>query len=102
MTGPFILTAAAARDLDDIFQYMLEHGGATAALRVHERLYEGFTKVGTSPTVGHVRDDLADEALRVWVVFSYLIIYRSGTRPIQILRVIHGARDLPRAIDERE
>lgn len=100
MTGPFILTPSAARDLDEILEYVLEHGGANPALHVHNRLYEGFSKVAASPGIGHVRDDLADESLRVWAVFSYLIIYRPETQPVQIIRVIHGARDLPKAVGE--
>lgn len=102
MTGPFILTPSAARDLDEILEYVLEQGGPNAALHVHERLYEGFSKVGAQPGIGHVRDDLADESLRVWAVFSYLIIYRPETKPVQIIRVIHGARDVPRAVQEEE
>lgn len=98
MTCPFILTPSAARDLDEILEYVLEHGGPNPALHVHERPYEGFSKVAAQPGIGHVRDDLADESLRVWAVFAYLIIYRPDTKPVQILRAIHGARDLPKAL----
>jgi len=100
MTGPFILTPSAARDLDEILEYVLEHGGANPALHVHECLHEGFSKVGAEPGIGHIRDDLADESLRVWAVFSYLIIYRPDTHPVQIIRVVHGARDVPKAMDD--
>ena len=100
MTGPFILTPSAVRDLDEILEYVLEHGGANPALHVHNRLYEGFSKVAAQPGIGHVRDDLADESLRVWAILSYLIIYSPETKPLQILRVIHGARDVPKAIED--
>ena len=40
------------------------------------------------------RDDLADETLRVWTVHSYLMIYRPETRPLQIVRVLSGYRDI--------
>lgn len=102
MTGPFILTPSAARDLDEILEYVLEHGGATPALHVHACLHEGFSKVGAEPGIGHIRDDLADELLRVWVVFSYLIIYRPDTQPVQIIRVLHGARDVPRVVERSD
>jgi len=100
MTGPFILTPSAARDLDEILEYVMPHGGVDHALHVHDRLYEGFLRIAAQPGIGHVRDDLADESLRVWAVFSYLIIYRPETKPVQILRVIHGACDLPTAMDD--
>lgn len=96
----FILTRSASRDLDQIFEYVLENSGPGRALHVHDRLYEGFSKVAAHPNLGHARDDLGDELLRAWVVFSYLIIYRPDTKPLQIVRVIHGARDMPSAMNE--
>lgn len=46
------------------------------------------------PGLGHARDDLADETLRVWTVHSYLVIYRPETRPLQVVRVLSGYRDI--------
>lgn len=100
MSTPFVLTPSAARDLDDILEYILDESGMSRAVHVHARLLEGISKIASHPGIGHLREDLADKTLRVWVVFSYLIIYRSDTRPVQILRVLHGARDLPSAFDE--
>ncbi|MEW6251059.1 MAG: type II toxin-antitoxin system RelE/ParE family toxin [Planctomycetota bacterium] len=93
--GTFTLTAAAARDIEEILGYVLEHSGATRARHVYDKLLDGCRKIGAYPDLaGHCRDDLADESVRVFVVFSYLIIYRPTTMPVQILRVVHGARDL--------
>ena len=46
------------------------------------------------PALGHVRDDLVDESLRVWTVHSYLVIYRPEARHLQIVRVLSGYRDI--------
>lgn len=46
------------------------------------------------PGIGRLREDLADEPLRIWPVYSYLIIYRPETRPLQIIRIVSGYRDL--------
>ncbi len=100
MTRSFVLTPSASRDIDGILEYIIEQSGANRALGVYRKLCEGFSRIAEQPRVGHVRDDLADESLRVFKVFSYLIIYRPDTKPIQIIRVIHGARDLPRAIED--
>jgi plasmid stabilization system protein ParE len=43
---------------------------------------------------GHVREDLTADSLKFWSVFSYLIVYDPNTRPIQIMRVIHGSREV--------
>lgn len=101
MTASYLLTPSATRDLDDILSYVLENSGPERAMHVHAKLHAGFVKIGAHPKLhGHIREDLADESLRVHVVFSYLIIYRPDTKPVQVVRVIHGARDLPQAVQE--
>jgi len=52
------------------------------------------------PGIGHTRADLADEIVRFWPVFSYLVIYRADMKPIQIVRVLHGKRDVRRLLEE--
>ena len=44
--------------------------------------------------MGRLRPDIAPE-LRYLAVGNYLILYRTVPNGIQIVRVIHGARDLP-------
>lgn len=51
-------------------------------------------RLAQMPGIGHVREDLADETLRFLPVRSYLIIYRPDARPIQIVRVVSGYRDI--------
>ena len=41
--------------------------------------------------MGHWREDLIDEPLRFWPVYSYLIIYNPAAKPIEIARILHGA-----------
>ncbi len=47
-----------------------------------------------NPEVGHLREDLASEPLRFWTIYSYMIIYRPKTSPLQIIRILHGAQDI--------
>ncbi|MCC6360132.1 MAG: type II toxin-antitoxin system RelE/ParE family toxin [Phycisphaerales bacterium] len=97
MTPSYFLTPIATRDLDEILEYLVERGGSRAALHLHAAFADGFVKIAARPEfAGHLRTDLADESLRVLAVSSYLVIYRLGTQPVEIVRVIHGARDLNR------
>jgi antitoxin ParD1/3/4/toxin ParE1/3/4 len=32
--------------------------------------------------------------VKFWPVYSYLIVYSPDTRPLEIVRVLHGARDI--------
>ena len=36
----------------------------------------------------------SDPRFRFWLVYSYLIAYLPDTTPLQIVRVIHGSRDI--------
>lgn len=51
-------------------------------------------RLAEMPGIGHAREDLADEPLRFFNMKGYLIIYRPGTPPLQIIHVVHGARDV--------
>lgn len=92
--GRFAVTLAAKADLADIAEYIRERGSAEAAKRVGEELRRAMRKLADMPGMGHIRNDLADESLRFWSVYSYLILYRPETNPLQVIRVLHGARDV--------
>ena len=92
MSRSFTLTRSAARDLDEILEFVLRSSGPARALRVHKRICDALRKLASHPGIGHARADLTDESLRVWPVFSYLVIYRPATSPLEVVRVLHGAR----------
>jgi antitoxin ParD1/3/4/toxin ParE1/3/4 len=49
------------------------------------------------PGMGHSRVDLTDEPVLFWPVYGYLVVYRPESRPLEVVRVVHGSRD-PKAI----
>ena len=53
-----------------------------------------------NPDIGHLRRDLTLQDVRFWSVFSYLVIYRPGTQPLEIVRVLHGKRDVRRLLEK--
>lgn len=94
MASLFKLTAVAEDDLDEILDYVLRRSGPRRADHVVERLLEACRLLGSSPNIGHRRVDLTSANVRFWPVWSYLIVYRAEARPIEIVRVLHGARRL--------
>lgn len=64
-----------------------------AANRFVQRLEETFNRLATNPRMGRIRDDLAPN-LRSFPVGSYLIFYRQTEEGIEVIRVLHGARDI--------
>jgi toxin ParE1/3/4 len=58
-----------------------------------ERFNSVFDMLGSQPLLGEARTELGHD-FRAHVLGNYLIIYRPLQRQIQILRIIHAARDL--------
>jgi plasmid stabilization system protein ParE len=95
--GRYHLTGPAKDDIREIVRYIRERN-PSASVSVRRELQAAMRRLGDFPGMGHVRDELANESLRVWSVYSYLIVYRPERKPIEVLRVVHGARDLRRAV----
>ena len=89
----FVLTPQARADLVDIWNYIAEDS-LESADRVLEGLYAAFTRLAEMPGMGYHREDLADARHRFWTVYSYVIAYRDQTRPLEIIAIVHGARQL--------
>jgi plasmid stabilization system protein ParE len=87
------ISRPARQDLIDIRNFIAKDNRA-AARKVLTRIRAACRMLAKRPQVGHLRTDLASEPLRFWPVYSYLIIYRPGSRPIEVVRVLHGARDI--------
>jgi antitoxin ParD1/3/4/toxin ParE1/3/4 len=87
------LSPEARDDLQEIRDY-IARDSTEAARRVLAELRTAMRRLAEMPELGHVREDLADEPLRFWPVYSYLIIYRPEAQPLQVVRVLRGARDI--------
>jgi plasmid stabilization system protein ParE len=88
------LSPEAQQDLKDIKAYYLLHAGAGVARRVTGEITRAFQFLAGAPEAGHVREDLTDEPVKFWQVFSYLIIYDPASRPVGVARVLHASQDL--------
>jgi len=53
-----------------------------------------FVLLAEFPHSGHWRHDLTDADVRFFSVYSYLIVYRPETKPLQIVSILHGNRDV--------
>ena len=90
----FILSPEAERDLDIIKEYYLNRSGVRVARYVIRELREGIRFIARNPQAGHFRDDLTDQRVRFWAVFSYLIVYDPSKKPVEIARVLHSKQDV--------
>jgi toxin ParE1/3/4 len=90
----FVLSIPAERDLNELIIYLAEREGRDLARRILRDLRKAIRFLSDYPEIGHRRRDITDEPVRFWLVHSYLIVYDPTPRPIEILRIIHGSRDL--------
>jgi toxin ParE1/3/4 len=88
------LSFEAQNDLEDIRQYLVKAGGVSVAGLVLRELRQALAFLAATPGAGHRREDLTDEPVKFWSVFSYLIIYDPATQPLGIARILHGSQDL--------
>jgi len=89
----FVLTQRARQDIGDIWDYIAEDN-IDAADWVLDALSGAMMKLAQNPGMGHWREELTDKRHRFLMVYSYLIVYRYETTPLQIVRVLHAARDI--------
>ena len=87
----------AAADLDDIWMN-IALDNVVAADRVVRRVYDAEDQLSEFPFIGAVRPDLSPD-LRYWPVGDYLIFYRIDAATLTVVRILHGARDLPSLFD---
>lgn len=78
-------------DLHAIFDYIAQNS-PQAAVDVVRKIEEKCNLLAEAPDMGFVRDDLLLE-LRASPVGRYVIIYRILNGGIDIVRIVHGARD---------
>jgi len=92
MSG-YVVMPAAQEDIREIVDYIAEQSPQNAA-KVIRKLYDQFERLAEFPGIGHIRRELRDDNLGVVAVYSFLVIYDPKALPLQILRVVRGARQL--------
>ena len=91
------LTEQAEADLDELWAYIAANN-PSAADRMVDAVLEGSRKHVRFPGMGQNRDDVRP-GLRCFVVSPYVVFYRPLEDTIEVLRILHGARDIGRSID---
>ena len=95
-----VLSVDADLDLDDIWEYIAADS-VDAADRWIGNLFDAFEALGRTPGMGHRREDLTSFGVLFWPVGAYLIIYHAERRPVEIVAVTQGSRDIPALLSRR-
>jgi toxin ParE1/3/4 len=84
---------AASADLEEIWTFIAQDD-ADAADRLIRTIVSRFPTLASMPHLGRHREELAAR-LRSFPVGNYVIFYRPMNSGIEVVRVLHGARDFP-------
>ena len=98
----FRFTPQAEADLFEVWSYVASQN-PEAADQVENAIYQACAFLAEGPMRGHTRQDLTMGPLRFWTVQrypNYIIVYDPATSPLQIIRLLHGRRDLKRVLDK--
>jgi toxin ParE1/3/4 len=104
MTPQSTVLPSADRDLDDQAGYLMQEAGLDTALRFYDSAAATFEKLARMPGVGERRESANPRlaGLRVWRVEGFpnhLIFYRPIDGGIEVIRVLHAARDIDRVLE---
>jgi toxin ParE1/3/4 len=86
----------AQDDLLDIWLHIAQDSLARAD-HFLDMLEEKIHLLASSPRIGRMYPELGDN-LRAFPVRDYLVIYREATSSVEVVRVLHGARDIENAL----
>lgn len=90
---PVILKRPAAKnDLLDIWEYIADDSVNQADAFIN-KINQKLLTIASSPTIGSVRNELA-EGLRSFSVGRYVIFYHPMSEGIDVVRILHGSRDI--------
>jgi len=95
------LPSIAEQDLQELLLYVAAEN-PTAALALADKIEAEPAKLGTYPYLGKIPQDthLAQLGYRVLVVGDYLLFYKITGRTILVHRILHGASDVPRLLED--
>jgi plasmid stabilization system protein ParE len=98
----YILTPSAEEDYDVVIRNLAERAGSWRwSLDVEERLLDAFDALARRPGLGHVREDLLPRRICFHNVPPYQVLYLPETKPLKIIGIFHGARDIAALMSAR-
>ena len=106
MTRELAIRPAARRDLEAVADYLTDHASEQVARRFTEAAYKSFAQLLKQPHLGRVQEWLASRlrGCRRWRVAKpfdvYQVFYCPSETRIDVVRVLHGARDIEAVFGE--
>ena len=99
MKRRILVRPAGGRDLDEQAEYLAAHRDVETAVRFYRAAEETFRLLASQPDMGRVTEYRSSflTGMRMFPVKTFsnhLVFYRALENGIEIVRVLHGARDI--------
>jgi plasmid stabilization system protein ParE len=94
------ISVEAQNDLFEIWGRIAEDS-VKLANRIENEFHELFASLGRMPRQGHSRTDLTTRPVLFFPLYSFLVVYQPDIRPVRIMAVLRGTRNLKRLLRER-
>lgn len=91
------LSARAERDLQSIFEYVHDNN-PNAAHDLLDRLMSACLELGTRPLLYPIAPRHEGSGIRRRVLGTYGIYYRVSPELVEVVTILHGARDIDRLL----
>ena len=105
MTLRYHVSPAADRDLDQQADYLAREASLDTALRFYDAARTTLENIAEMPAIGERRESRNPRltGMRVSRILGFekhLVFYIATDRQIEIVRILHSARDIDSVLDE--
>lgn len=94
----FRVLSAARADLDEIWLHVAVARSEDAANRLIDSILDRFPTLAQMPAAGRKREEIR-VGLRSHPVGNYVIFYQQVKGRVEIVRVIHGSREVTKVFE---
>jgi toxin ParE1/3/4 len=101
VSRPAVFAPRARHDLLGAVRWIAKDN-KTAAKGLRNAVVKAAARIGDHPRIAPARLELAAESIRFMTLtgYPYILVYDANRDPPLILRVLHGARDIPAVLEK--
>jgi toxin ParE1/3/4 len=87
-----VFSPRARADLYDIWLWIAEQSGPDRADAVYDSLVQRCNLLAERPLAGRAAPEFGED-LRCFTFRPYIVVYRPRGKAVEVIRIVHGARD---------